>query len=149
MIPADYLNKKTIPTDILELPGFEKKGIGADVLRLDKIHPVISGNKWFKLKNYFLDAIQKQYKTIVTFGGAYSNHIVATAYAANQAGFESIGIIRGEEPPRPSYTLQKARQYGMKLQFISRKAYRDIREMDFQHNGLEKFAGAYIIPEGG
>ena len=77
---------------------YRRRNILVAVLRLDEIHPVISGNKWFKLKAYLTDATQQQKKAILTFGGAYSNHIVATAAACAQAGFASFGIIRGEAP---------------------------------------------------
>jgi 1-aminocyclopropane-1-carboxylate deaminase len=98
--------------------------VSVDVLRLDKIHPVISGNKWFKLKEYLKEATSFNKKTILTFGGAFSNHIVATATAAKQNGFKSIGIIRGEKPAVLSHTLQDAMKSGMDLYFISREAYK-------------------------
>ena len=69
-----------------------------NILRLDKIHPVVSGNKWFKLKYYLQAAIENNYTTIATFGGAFSNHILVTAYACNKQNIKSIGFIRGEEP---------------------------------------------------
>jgi 1-aminocyclopropane-1-carboxylate deaminase len=94
-------------------------------LRLDLLHPVVSGNKWFKLKYYLEDAIAQNKNTIATFGGAYSNHIVATAYAAKEAGLQSIGFIRGERPGELSPTLQDAASYGMDLVFIERELYRD------------------------
>ena len=78
----------------LKLPDLEAEDIHADVLRLDKIHPVISGNKWFKLKYHLQDAREKGYTKLLTFGGAYSNHIIATAAAARKAGLNCIGIIR-------------------------------------------------------
>src|SRR5687767_15094672 len=81
-----------------------KDKIEADVLRLDKIHPVVSGNKWFKLKNYLQEAMREKHHTLLTWGGAYSNHIVATAFAANYFGLKSIGIIRGERPAQLSHT---------------------------------------------
>ncbi|MBS1599115.1 MAG: pyridoxal-phosphate dependent enzyme [Bacteroidetes bacterium] len=141
---------KTVPTERLELTEFAEKGVEADVLRLDKIHPIISGNKWFKLKTYFDDAAQKEYETIITFGGAYSNHVIAAAYAAKESGFKSIGIIRGEESPRLSHTLTQAREYGMRLVFINRDKYQDMRESVTDNEDLlQKFPGAYIIPEGG
>ncbi len=114
-----------------------------DVLRLDKIHPVVSGNKWFKLKYYLQDAMQKGYGTIATFGGAYSNHIVATAFACKEHGFKSIGIIRGEKPPGLSATLLSAADYGMQLVFVSRT--------DFKNKGVlkQQFTNAYWIDEGG
>jgi 1-aminocyclopropane-1-carboxylate deaminase len=95
-----------------------------DVLRLDLIHPIISGNKWFKLKEYLKEAGALHKKTILSFGGAFSNHIVATAAATKQAGLQSIGIIRGERPPLLSHTLQQAEHFGMKLFFLSREDYK-------------------------
>lgn len=141
---------KTVPTENLAIPEIIAKDIEADVLRLDKIHPIVSGNKWFKLKNYLSEALKKEYKTIITFGGAYSNHIIATAFAAKLAGLTAIGIIRGEESPQSSHTLQLAREYGMKLQFLARNKYQEIRESVSEYEDLlQKFPGAYIIPEGG
>lgn len=96
----------------------------ADVLRLDLVHPVISGNKWYKLKHYIEVARQQEKNTLLTFGGAYSNHIVATAAAAEMAGFRSIGIIRGERPAQLSPSLQQAASNHMQLIFSSREDYR-------------------------
>lgn len=116
-----------------------------DVLRLDKIHPVISGNKWFKLNKYLLKAKILDKKTVLTFGGAYSNHIIATAAACQLYGFKSIGIIRGEEPSLLSHTLQLAVGYGMQLKFISRDAYKTKSiEQEMRQDG-----SILIIPEGG
>jgi 1-aminocyclopropane-1-carboxylate deaminase/D-cysteine desulfhydrase-like pyridoxal-dependent ACC family enzyme len=113
------------------------------VLRLDKIHPDISGNKWFKLKFYLDDAISKNTQTIATFGGAWSNHILATAAACRLKNLRSIGIIRGEEPKEYSYTLHKSAEYGMKLIFISRIEYSE------KIVPPELLTHAYIIDEGG
>jgi 1-aminocyclopropane-1-carboxylate deaminase len=108
------------------------------MLRLDLLHPEVSGNKWFKLK-YNLAAAGK--RTILTFGGAYSNHIAATAAACKLAGLQAIGIIRGEKPATLSHTLQQAIADGMQLEFISREAYRQ--------KDTTNYPDAYIIPEGG
>lgn len=97
----------------------------ASVLRLDEVHPVVSGNKWYKLKGYLEKAQTEGKHTIITFGGAYSNHIVATAAACAGLGLQSIGIIRGEAPPGLSPTLSEARSLGMKLHFTARTAYRE------------------------
>lgn len=119
-----------------------------DVLRLDLIHPTISGNKWFKLKEYLADVTQSGKKTVATFGGAFSNHIVATAAAAQASGLKSIGIIRGEKPAILSPTLVDAVHYGMKLYFISREDYRK-KKIPAQLS--EDFIGEeiYFINEGG
>jgi 1-aminocyclopropane-1-carboxylate deaminase len=135
--------------DKLDLPELRRHGLAIDVLRLDKIHPVISGNKWFKLKEHLQIACAGNFRRIVTFGGAWSNHIVATAYAARSAGFGATGIIRGEEHAYSSDALQAAAGYGMNLQFISRKEYGRRDEPDFLERLAADFPDAYIIPEGG
>ena len=118
-------------------------GVYIDVLRLDEIHPVVSGNKWYKLKYYLQEAKQINKETILTFGGAYSNHIIATAYACYVLGFKSIGLIRGDETLNLSSTLKQAKLFGMDLHFVSRKDYVFKDELSTQ------FKNAYIIPEGG
>jgi 1-aminocyclopropane-1-carboxylate deaminase len=107
--------------------------LSLDVLRLDKIHEVVSGNKWFKLKYYLQEAKHLGKDTIATFGGAWSNHIVATAYATKQAGLKSVGIIRGEKPAQLSATLQNAEGFGMKLIYVSREEYRNKELLIKQH----------------
>lgn len=104
-----------------------------DVLRLDKLHAIVSGNKWYKLKYYLANAIQIGANTLATFGGAYSNHIVATAYACNMAGLKSIGFIRGGEADSLTHTLVAAQGYGMQLEYITRTAYKNKEEIRSQH----------------
>lgn len=118
--------------------------VTATVLRLDQTHNVVSGNKWFKLQFYILDAIKKNYNTIATFGGAFSNHIVATAFACKQAGLNSIGFIRGEEVAELSHTLKAATEYGMKLFFLDRTDYR-LKKIP-ENFSLDKI---YLVNEGG
>lgn len=120
-----------------------EKGVGLSVLRLDKIHPIISGNKWFKLQYYLQDAKQKGFNTIATFGGAWSNHISATAYACKLNGLKCIGIIRGEKPLHFSETLLNALEHKMNLHFFSRSEYRNPAEIQ------KKFQDVYWINEGG
>jgi len=119
-----------------------------DVLRLDLVHPVVSGNKWYKLSHYIADAKKKNKTTLLTFGGAYSNHIVATAAAAKMEGLNSIGIIRGEEPVQWSHTLKNAASYGMRLLFSSRADYRlkTIPGAALNNGSTESI---FVIPEGG
>ncbi|MDV2467555.1 pyridoxal-phosphate dependent enzyme [Acinetobacter chinensis] len=121
------------------------------IKRLDMVHPRISGNKFFKLKYNFAEALRLGKKCIISFGGAYSNHIAATAYAAHLHGFQSIGIIRGEELAHKALnsTLQTAQQYGMQFQFVSREKYRLKDTADFLHALNLQYPDAYIIPEGG
>ncbi|MCO8101464.1 pyridoxal-phosphate dependent enzyme [Acinetobacter indicus] len=121
------------------------------IKRLDLIHPQISGNKFFKLKYNLLAARQQGFEKVLTFGGAYSNHIAATAFAAHQFGFQSLGMIRGEElAQRPlNPTLATAQQFGMQLEFISRNAYRQKDQPDFLQRLQQQYPDFYLIPEGG
>lgn len=125
---------------------YQQKAVRLQVLRLDAIHPVISGNKWFKLKEYIKEAQALNKQMVVTFGGAYSNHIIATAAACHHAGLQCAGIIRGEQPPQLSHTLQQAQDYGMQFHFASRHAYAQkwIPEALLQNRNE-----IYLIPEGG
>lgn len=127
---------------------YQHKQVQVDVLRLDETDTVISGNKWYKLKGYLKDAEAQGKETILTFGGAFSNHIVATAAAAKAAGKKAIGVIRGEAPPQLSHTLQDAQQYGMQLFFVSREAYRDkkIPPAIFEQYDSGQM---YVVGEGG
>ena len=126
-------------------PSWLPDTIRASMLRLDLLHPEVSGNKWFKLR-YNLEAAFAQGKTrILTFGGAYSNHIAATAAACRLAGIACTGVIRGERPAVLSHTLLDASLRGMELRFISREAYRLKNETDW--NIL--YPDAYVVPEGG
>ena len=129
----------------------EYLGVPLTIKRLDQIHPKISGNKFFKLKYNFQQAQQQGFKSVLTFGGAYSNHIAATAYAAHVFGFESIGIIRGEElRDRPlNSTLTTAQVLGMHLNFVSRAAYREKDQPEFLQTLSQQFPSHYVIPEGG
>jgi 1-aminocyclopropane-1-carboxylate deaminase len=128
---------------------FSEKNVEVFVLRLDLIHPQISGNKWFKLKYNLEEAKKQGYHTILTFGGAFSNHIHAAAVACHQAGFQSIGVIRGEKNSEHNFTLSEAKNYGMDLHFVSREDYRRKDQTDFIARLKEQFGDFYLIPEGG
>lgn len=117
--------------------------------REDLIHPTISGNKWRKLKYNLLEAKAQGHNTLLSFGGAYSNHIHALAAAGKENGFKTIGIIRGEAHEELNYTLRFAQDKGMDLHYISRSAYR-VKNQPVFLNTLEKqFGNFYLIPEGG
>lgn len=121
------------------------------VKRIDQVHPTISGNKWFKLKYNLIEAKCLGYSQLLSFGGAYSNHIHALAHAAKAFGFDSIGIIRGAEladkPLNPTLTMVQS--LGMKLEFVSRADYRRKHTPEFLTEWLTRYPNAYIIPEGG
>jgi 1-aminocyclopropane-1-carboxylate deaminase len=124
---------------------FDDKGLKVFIKRDDVIHPIISGNKWRKLK-YILKQAQAENKShLVTFGGAYSNHLLATAAAAARFGFKSTGFVRGEEVNND--TLFLCRLHGMDLQFTDRQSYRDKQTLFKKYFGNN--TDAYFIDEGG
>lgn len=120
-----------------------------DVLRLDLIDEEVSGNKWFKLKYNIEQAIQESKNTVLTFGGAFSNHIAATAAAAKKYNLKSIGIIRGEESAARNTTMLKAQANGMHLHFISRELYSKKNDTEFRNKLKDQFGNYHLIPEGG
>ncbi|MEH2382243.1 MAG: pyridoxal-phosphate dependent enzyme [Nostoc sp.] len=124
-------------------------GVDLYVLRLDLMHPWVNGNKWFKLKYNLLEAQEKNFTTLLTFGGAYSNHIYATAAAGNLFGFCTIGVIRGEERLPLNPTLSFAVQQGMELVYLSRETYRQRNTVALQEYLQQRFGEVFIIPEGG
>jgi 1-aminocyclopropane-1-carboxylate deaminase len=128
---------------------FIKKNVFVDMLRLDEIHPVISGNKLFKLTYYLKDALASPEKTVVTFGGAYSNHLAATAFACHKTNLKCIGYIRGEQPAKLSSTLLFCEQHGMELRFLSRSQYKEITDNNSNCELPFLPKHAIIIPEGG
>ncbi|MEQ9592714.1 MAG: pyridoxal-phosphate dependent enzyme [Cyclobacteriaceae bacterium] len=111
-------------------------------------HAEISGNKWWKLKYNLQEAKAKGFHTILTFGGAYSNHLYATAAAAKEEGLKSIGVVRGEEQVDNS-TLRFAESKGMTLHFVSREVYRTKASEEYIENLRRQFGAFYLIPEGG
>ena len=124
-------------------------GVELSVLRLDTMHPFVNGNKWFKLKYNLLEAKQQNFTTLLTFGGAYSNHIFATAAAGNLFGFRTIGVIRGEERLPLNPTLSFATQQGMQLVYLSRETYGQKHTRQLQEDLKQRFGEVFIIPEGG
>ncbi len=122
------------------------------IKREDLIHPFVSGNKFRKLKYNLAEAKAENQKTLLTFGGAFSNHIAAVAFAGTAQGFKTIGIIRGEElldKIAENPTLKFAQECGMEFEFVSRADYRLKNESDFIENLKLKFGHFYLIPEGG
>jgi 1-aminocyclopropane-1-carboxylate deaminase len=120
--------------------------------REDLIHPFISGNKYRKLKFNIQRAKEIDSKLLLTFGGAYSNHIAAVAMAGKKYGFETIGVIRGEElefQKDLNPTLEFAKNCGMQLKYVSREDYRNKTERDFIDKLKDEFGDFYLIPEGG
>jgi 1-aminocyclopropane-1-carboxylate deaminase len=135
-----------------QLTMYFPNGITVHIKREDLIHPFVSGNKFRKLKYNLLQAKEEQQETLLTFGGAYSNHIAAVAFAGKEKGFKTIGIIRGDElrdKISENPTLQFAENCGMQFEFVSRETYRLKTEISFLENLKQKFGNFYLIPEGG
>lgn len=128
------------------------KGISLVIKRDDLIHPFVSGNKFRKLKYNLLQAKAENQSALLTFGGAYSNHIAAVAYAGKENGFQTIGIIRGDELAdkiESNPTLNFAQKCGMQFEFVSRETYRLKTEESFLEQLQQKYGAFYFIPEGG
>jgi 1-aminocyclopropane-1-carboxylate deaminase len=138
-----------IETKEISLAVLKEKEVRLFIKRIDQVHPFFSGNKWFKLKYNLLEAEKQGLNTLLTFGGAYSNHIAATAFAAQEKGLKSIGIIRGEEHLPLNPTLCFAIKNGMKLHYVSRNCYREKSCANFLRKLKVQFGDFYCIPEGG
>ena len=144
-----WISYKTPAIQDLQLPGTDQAKLKLLIRREDQNHPFLSGNKWWKLKYNLREALQQNHHTILTFGGAYSNHIYAVAATCQLLRLKSIGIIRGEEIQPLNSTLSFARKCGMHLEFISRSDYRLKKEVPFLQSLQEKFGNCFIVPEGG
>lgn len=127
---------------------YGNKVASIDMLRLDKLHPIISGNKWYKLRLNLLKAQELRRKTIITFGGGYSNHLVATAYAASQYGLASVGIVRGHYA-QLTPTLEQCKSFGMELLFVNQEDFDNRHQPEWITNLATDFDNEFIIPEGG
>lgn len=136
------------PLQRVEHTVFDNNGITFYIKRDDLIHSEISGNKWRKLKYNLQEARAQKKDTILTFGGAFSNHIASAAAIGKQKGFKTVGVIRGEEQLE-NPTLTRAKENGMQLYFVSRDEYKQKGETDYQLELRNKFGNVYIIPEGG
>lgn len=135
-----------------QINNFFSKNISLYLKREDLLHPIISGNKWRKLKYNLEEAKNQNQLKLITFGGAFSNHIVAVAGAGKEFGFETIGVIRGEElqdkiSENPS--LLQAQELGMKFVFVTREQYRNKESVEFIDELRKVHDDFYLIPEGG
>ena len=133
------------PTEPLDFPLFREKSLTVHIKRDDKIHPFISGNKWRKLKYILQSAHDTGKNHLVTFGGAWSNHLLATACAGATFGFKTTGFVRGETVSNPNLSLCKL--YGMELKFVDRTSYRNKPLLYEQY--AEQKTNTYFVDEGG
>jgi len=137
------------PDTLFESQLQANKQIKLSMARIDMLHPLASGNKYYKLLPHFEFAKQKGISKLVSFGGAYSNHIHALALFARQQGFQTVGIIRGEAEYADNPTLQDVQKAGMPLYFVNREEYRRRYDRDYLENLQKHYPDALIIPEGG
>ena len=151
-----FNSKIQIENQQVFLPVLQDQNIELFVKREDRIHPFVSGNKFRKLKYNLAAAHKQKQTTLLTFGGAFSNHIAATAVAGKSMGFKTIGIIRGDELGSDvektlagNATLREAHHNGMQFQFVSRAAYREKSTKNFLDQLQKQFGDFYLIPEGG
>lgn len=137
------------PTQEIKADLLIEKGVKLFIKREDLIHPIVSGNKWRKLKYNLKEASALGHDCLLTFGGAYSNHIAAVAGAGKESGFKTIGIIRGEAHSPLNPTLDFATASGMKLFYLDRVTYRNKKEPEFLKQLENEHDPFYLIPEGG
>jgi len=139
------------PIAIDPISSFSGSTIESSILRLDKLHPIVSGNKWFKLRYYIEDALAQNASTIASFGGPYSNHLVALAFAAKENNLKSIGYVRAAKEDNLTPSLQEALAYGMQLEFIGRTHFQTIKNdlLKKNNNDNHEQSGVYYIDEGG
>lgn len=124
-------------------------GVSLQILRLDLLHPQLSGNKWYKLRLNLQAAKEQGHGTVLSFGGAYSNHLHALSAAGKMHGFKTIGVVRGEPAEPVNATLTFARQQGMELYHVARADYKLKSSADFLARLRERYGDFFLIPEGG
>ena len=149
----DILCANEVPCQAASTQWLDRHSVSLDVLRTDLLHPLISGNKWYKQKGHFQHALAHGYTQVLSFGGAWSNHIHALAASCLGFGIPAIGVIRGERSPTLTPTLIDAEAMGMRLHFVNRKDYRNKTSADFKKQLLSDLAlseeEVWIVPEGG
>lgn len=141
--------KNLSPLQVINHPLFTRHQVKVSIKRDDQIHPIISGNKWRKLHYNLKFAKEKQYQGIISFGGCYSNHLHALAYACQQQQLEALAIVRGESDNQNNYTLSWAKHWGMHLSFVDRQTYRKRQDLTFLNELQQQYPRHLIIPEGG
>lgn len=154
---SNFFNQSfTSENQQINLPILEEKKVELFIKREDVIHPFVSGNKFRKLKYNITEAKKLKKKSLLTFGGAFSNHIVATAVAGKLEGFKTFGVIRGDELGKNlketlanNATLNEAHKNGMQFHFVSREIYRQKNSFGFIEKMKNRFGDFYLIPEGG
>jgi 1-aminocyclopropane-1-carboxylate deaminase/D-cysteine desulfhydrase-like pyridoxal-dependent ACC family enzyme len=137
------------PLQAVEWSPLASRNISLFIKRDDLLHPGISGNKFYKLYHHLQQAQMNDTSTIVSFGGAYSNHLHALSICGKLLGLQTVGVIRGEKPKRLSPTLVDAQLAGMQLHFVSREQYRRRHNPEWLKELMLRFAPCMVVPEGG
>jgi 1-aminocyclopropane-1-carboxylate deaminase len=143
------INTKAAVVELIQHPLLEEHGFSLYIKRDDLLHPIISGNKWRKLKYTLFHALKHGHDHLISMGGAYSNHLHALAYVGHKLNIKTTGLIRGEQPKQESQTLSDLRKWGMTLEFVSRGAFRDLRKHRTYNAAPAKQYNGFWIPEGG
>jgi 1-aminocyclopropane-1-carboxylate deaminase/D-cysteine desulfhydrase-like pyridoxal-dependent ACC family enzyme len=143
------INTNAAIIEPVQHPALQDHGVELHIKRDDLIHPVISGNKWRKLKYTLLYALKNNHQQLISMGGAYSNHLHALAYIGHKLNIKTTGLIRGEQPEEYNQTLTDLKDWGMTLEFISRGDFRELRKKRSHNAQMEKQYNGYWIPEGG
>lgn len=148
---ANLLKNLNLPSPVTHIksPLLSEKKVELFIKRDELIHPLIQGNKWRKLKYNILEAEKNNQNTLLSFGGAYSNHLHALAAVGKQLNLKTIGIIRGQAPKQLNPCLQDMLDWGMQLKFVTRLEYKQKNEIEFINHLKNEFADYYHIPEGG
>lgn len=143
------INKEAAIIEPIQHPFLEEYPINLYIKRDDLLHPIISGNKWRKLKYTLLYALTHGHQRLISMGGAYSNHLHALAYIGHALNLETTGIIRGEKPAKENQTISDLRKWGMQLEFVGRSEFRELRKHQAYDAPPAKQHNGFWIPEGG
>ncbi len=143
------INRKAAIIVPIQHPALAYNKVHLYMKRDDLLHPIISGNKWRKLKYTLLHALNKGQQHLISMGGAYSNHLHALAYIGYKLNLKTTGLIRGEQPEKDNRTLSDLRRWGMSLEFVSRSRYRELRKYRTFDSAPAKQYDGFWIPEGG
>jgi len=143
------INTKAAIIEQIQHPILDEHKIELHIKRDDLLHPIISGNKWRKLKYTLVHALTHGHQHLISMGGPYSNHLHTLAYIGHKLNIKTTGLIRGEQPEKESQTLSDLREWGMSLEFVKRSSYRELRKYQTYDAKPAKQYDGYWIPEGG
>ncbi len=143
------INTKAAIIEPIQHPVLAENNVDLKIKRDDLLHPIISGNKWRKLKYTLQNALSKGNEHLISMGGVYSNHLHALAYIGNKLNIKTTGLIRGEQPVEDNQTLADLKKWGMNLEFVSRGMFRELRKYRSHDADPAKKYNGFWIPEGG